>query len=243
VGLDKLVLIGFLSANLLAPATGYGNSLEDPHPNRTRKYLHQGPVEEEYCGGPDNPCVFGEEDLENKSDEIYSPVPVHDLKVVKNQDDSVTLQLIDFTKPEKEEVVIKNNKKYHPQAHVESYEAPRKNIVPETKKENQESNSSMEQLTPGVKKSTYFVKGAFHLKKSVTSCVNPTGNEEQDLASAIIEAEKLFKEEFGINVKYISNGEHAYDAGKRITKLNINMGKHKEQYCAEIVAGINPLKK
>ena len=211
--------MGYLSANLLAPATSYCNSLED-RPKRTRKYLHQGPVEEEYCGGPDNPCVFGDDEHKNK------PTTV-----------------IDFTKPEeKEEVVTTTNKQYQPQAHLESYQTPRKNIVSETKNETQDS-VLMEPLNPGVKKSSYFVKGAFHLKKSVTSCINPTGNEKQDLVSAIVEAEKSFQENFSINVKYISNGEHAYDSGKGITTLQFKLGKHNNHYCAEIVAGINPLKK
>ena len=220
--LDKLVLIGFLSANLLAPTTGYSNSLEDPRPDNRfergeRKSRHQGPVKDEYCGGPDNPCGSGDEDTYI----LHPPVPVHEPTVIVRKPD----QVIDFTKPE--ETTTNESDEYQPQVHTEN--------------DSQPGYLLLDKLKPGITKTSYFDKGTFHLKWIATSCVNSTGNDAEDLATAIMEVEESFKEEFGINVKYNFKGNHAYDSNQGITSLQIKLGKHKDQYCAEIDARINPM--
>ncbi len=248
--LDKLVLIGYLSANLLAPATGYSNSMEDPRPvaeesettqNRfekgERKSRHEGP-DDEYCGGPDDNC--GPNDGESLSDEdgylLQPPVPVHNPVFIKKKNDKLSepTQVIDLTKPE-ESPVTPESEEYQPQAHTEDDE--NKNTDDSYKP----SHILLEQLEAGTNKSTYFDQGKLHFKWTATTCVSSTGNDNEDLASAIIEVEKSFKEKFGIDVRYDVNKNHAYDDGKGITDLTFKLGESGDQYCAEIDARINPL--
>jgi hypothetical protein len=318
MALRNLVLVGYLSMNLLAPATGYSYHLGEPRPvveetetlqNRfekgERKSRFEGDINDEFCGGLDNPCGPDNKD-NNESDDgdgvnndsylLHPPIPVHDpVRVKRNKDnfselekeaakvnegdnilytgkikkpgkvseDSKPAQVIDFTKPEDEAPVISESAEFKPEAKVDGFseleqEADKlkegDNILytGKIKKSVNQSTASddsgyksnhilLEQLTPIKSKKSYFDKGVLHFKWTATTCVSSTGKYTDDLAYAIMEVEKSFKEEFGIKVKYDHGGNHTYDSGKGITDLSFKLGKNGDQYCAEIDARINPL--